>query len=87
MLLVDYLMMTCRAISRPSHGVLITGRKWNDDIKRCEYRVVNSHGSQCEGVIENDDVTCSKQTGMWVSESYLKLLHYSHEYVFRRTSR
>ena len=65
----------------PDHGVLITGRQWNDDEKRCEYRVVNSHGEQCTGVFKNDDVYCSEQTGMWVSESYLKLLHFSHEYI------
>ena len=56
----------------PNHTVLMTGRKWNGQKNRCEYRIVNSHGDECHNVINNEDVSCSKYGGMWVSESYLK---------------
>ena len=56
----------------------MTGRKWNGQKNRCEYRIVNSHGDECHNVINNEDVGCSKYGGMWVSKP-LRLLHGSHE--------
>ena len=64
-----------------THVALVTGRKWNSEKNRCEYRVVNSHGDQCHKVVETEDVSCSKHGGMWVSESYLSYSHWSHEYA------
>ena len=65
----------------PDHTVLMTGRKWNGQKNRCEYRIVNSHGNECHNVIQNEDVSCTNHGGMWVSESYLRLMHFSHDYA------
>ena len=48
---------------------------------RCEYRIVNSHGNECHNVIQNEEVSCTNHGGMWVSESYLRLMHFGHDYA------
>ena len=51
------------------HVNLINGRQWNEQRKRCEYRMINTWGNSCED-LKNPLLTC--QNGeIWVGETFL----------------
>ena len=56
-----------------NHVVLISGRRWNSAKQRCEYRIIGSQGSQCEGVITNENILPSKKRN--VGQRKLSTLH------------
>ena len=65
----------------PNHVVLMTGRRWNPHKSRCEYRIVNSYGDQCNSLTKTEDATCNKEEGMWISEGLARHSHFNHEYT------
>jgi len=54
------------------HIVTLTGRRWNNEKSRCEYRIINSWGEACDG-IENLEVSCDpEENQLWLSESQIE---------------
>jgi len=50
------------------HIVTLTGRRWNDEKKQCEFRIVNSWGESCSEV-SNPEIECDYVNNeLWVSE-------------------
>ena len=53
------------------HIVTLTGRRWNAELNVCEFRIVNSWGGECKGII-NLDISCDDNQQLWVRESFIR---------------
>ena len=54
------------------HIVTLTGRRWNEKKRQCEFRIVNSYGVACSGV-RNPEIDCdAKKNELWISENLIQ---------------
>lgn len=54
----------------PNHLSILVGRRWNSEMKRCEFLLRNSHGPECE---YSEHFECDAGS-VWIPSDYLNLM-------------
>jgi hypothetical protein len=63
-----------------SHYSVITGRRWNEATKQCEYKIKNSWGKRC-GKYKKEIECVEAEGSFWVSSPKLKKLAQDLRYI------